>query len=179
MKKLIVLISIALISLATGMMARNGWSFLENKSQPLPPFSLSDLSGKTHDIAEWRGKVLVINFWATWCPPCKKEIPEFMAVQKQYSSQGLQFIGVAIDDKEAVKEYLSQAPINYPVLIAEEEGLALAYKMGDISGTVPFTVVVSKEGQILHRHPGNFSKEQILEIVGPLLINSQSNQSAN
>jgi thiol-disulfide isomerase/thioredoxin len=174
MKKIILFLIIAIISLATGMMTRNGWTFLEKTNQPLPAFSLTDLSGKQHDISEWRGKILIINFWATWCPPCKKEIPEFIALQKQYSSQGLQFIGLAIDDKEAVKEYLNQAPVNYPVLIAEEEGIALAHKLGDISGTVPFTVVVNREGQIIYRHPGNFSKVQILEIVAPLFANGQS-----
>jgi thiol-disulfide isomerase/thioredoxin len=174
MKKITLFAIIALISLATGMMTRNGWSFLEKTSQPLPAFSLSDLSGKQHDIAEWKGKILIINFWATWCPPCKKEIPEFTALQKQYSAQGLQFIGVTIDDKDSVVDYLSSTKINYPVLMAEDEGIALAHKLGDISGTVPFTIVVNAEGQIIHRHPGNFSKEQILEIVTPLLANKSS-----
>lgn len=174
MKKIILLIIVAMISLGAGVTARSGWPLLEKPAQPLPAFNLSDLSGKQHSISEWRGKILIINFWATWCPPCKKEIPEFVALQKQYGDQGLQFIGVAIDDKKSVGDFLSSTPINFPVLIAEDEGIALAHKLGDISGTVPFTIVVNAEDQIIHQHPGNFSKEQILEIVAPLLAKSKS-----
>ncbi len=157
-------------------MSRNGWSFLDKTTQPLPAFNLPDSSGKPHDIAEWRGKILIINFWATWCPPCKKEIPEFITLQNQYSAQGLQFIGVALEDKESVREYMNTVKINYPVLIAEDQGIALAFKLGNVSGTVPFTVVVDQNGQIIYRHQGNFSKDQILSVIAPLLTGKKSIQ---
>lgn len=177
MKKIALFIIIGSISLAVGVMSRNGWSFLDKTTQPLPTFNLPDSSGKPHDIAEWRGKILIINFWATWCPPCKKEIPEFITLQNQYSAQGLQFIGVALEDKESVREYMKTVKINYPVLIAEDQGIALAFKLGDISGTVPFTVVVDQNGQIIYRHQGNFSKDQILSVIAPLLTGKKSIQA--
>ena len=175
MKKNALLMVVAITALLAGVLTQNSWSVLLNNkpSEPLFAFNLEDLSGKRHDISEWKGKILIINFWATWCPPCKKEIPEFVALQNQYSAQGLQFIGVAIDDKEAVKDYLTTIKVNYPILIAEDEGIALVNKLGDISGTVPFTVVVDPDNLILHRHPGNFSKEQIMDIVAPLLAKKQ------
>ncbi len=176
MKKIALFVIIGSIALAAGVMSRNGWSFLDKTTQPLPAFNLPDSSGKPHDIAEWRGKILIINFWATWCPPCKKEIPEFITLQNQYSAQGLQFIGVALEDKESVREYMNTVKINYPVLIAEDQGIALAFKLGDISGTVPFTVVVDQNGQIIYRHQGNFSKDQILSVIAPLLTGKKSIQ---
>ncbi len=177
MKKIALFIIIGSISLTAGIMSRNGWSFLDKATQPLPAFNLPDSSDKPHDIAEWRGKILIINFWATWCPPCKKEIPEFIELQNQYSAQGLQFIGVALEDKESVHEYMNTVKINYPVLIAEDQGIALAFKLGDISGTVPFTVVVDQNGQIIYRHQGNFSKDQILSVIAPLLTGKKSIQA--
>ena len=176
MKKIALFVIIGSIALAAGVMSRNGWSFLDKTTQPLPAFNLPDSSGKPHDIAEWRGKILIINFWATWCPPCKKEIPEFITLQNQYSAQGLQFIGVALEDKESVREYMNTVKINYPVLIAEDQGIALAFKLGNVSGTVPFTVVVDQNGQIIYRHQGNFSKDQILSVIAPLLTGKKSIQ---
>ena len=88
--------------------------------------NLPDVFGNIHSISEWQGKILIINFWATWCPPCRKEIPEFIALQEQYSAKGLQFIGIAIDDQDSVQEYLVSTKINYPMLIGGVTGIALA-----------------------------------------------------
>ena len=86
---------------------------------PLPEFSLPDTTGTIHSISEWQGKILVINFWATWCPPCLKEIPEFIQLQAEYADQNVQLIGIAIDEPELVDDYISFININYPILIAE------------------------------------------------------------
>ena len=170
MKKIILILIAGLFSMAAGLMARSGLPEHDNaKHQPLPEFSLPDLSGQQRTVSEWQGKILIINFWATWCPPCKKEIPEFIKLQKQFAERGVQFIGIAIDDKEPVDEFLSFTNINFPVLIAPEEGVALAHKMGNLIDAVPFTVVVDAQGQIIHRHQGEFSNEQILEIIKPIL----------
>ena len=141
----------------------------QTSPMPLPDFNLPDVSGNQHSISEWQGKILVINFWATWCPPCRKEIPEFMALQEQYAAKGLQFIGIAIDDQEPVEEYLATTKINYPILIGGVTGIALAHQLGNSIDAVPFTLVVNRQGQIIHRHPGEFSREQIMEIITPLL----------
>jgi thiol-disulfide isomerase/thioredoxin len=174
MKKVILIGIVAMVSLGAGVLARSGWSIFESVKQPLPAFSLPDLSGKQHSVIEWQGKILVINFWATWCPPCKEEIPEFIALQELYADQNLQFLGVAIDDKESVDEYLSFININYPILIAADGGVALAHQLGNISDTVPFTIIVNADGQIIHRHQGEFSKEQIIEIIKPLLTHNKT-----
>ena len=170
MKPTGLIIIAAVLALGGGIMARGFLSPLEQTSpMPLPDLNLPDVSGKLHNISEWQGKILIINFWATWCPPCLKEIPELVLLQKQYSAKGLQVIGVAIDDQNSVEEFLVSNKINYPILIAGVTGIALAQQLGNTVDAVPFTVVVNQQGQIIHQHPGEFSQEQIMEIITPLL----------
>jgi len=108
MKPTGIIIIAAVLALGAGILARGLLSPAEQISpMTLPDFNLPDVQGNQHNISEWHGKILIINFWATWCSPCRKEIPEFMALQEQYAAYGLQFIGIAIDDQEPVEEYLA------------------------------------------------------------------------
>jgi len=170
MKSTGLIIIAAVLALGGGILARGLLSPVEQNSPTLlPDINFPDVSGNLHSISEWQGKILVINFWATWCSPCRKEIPEFVALQNQYSAKGLQFIGIAIDEQEPVEEYLAATKINYPILIGSVTGIALAHQLGNQIDAVPFTLVVNQQGQIIHQHPGEFSSEQIMEIITPLL----------
>jgi thiol-disulfide isomerase/thioredoxin len=170
MKKTGLIIIVALLALFGGMMFQEFLSTpVQTNPTPLPDFNLPDVSGNLHSISEWQGKILIINFWATWCPPCRKEIPEFIALQEQYSGKGMQFIGIAIDDQDAVEDYLVSTKINYPMLIGGLDGIALAHQLGNSIDAVPFTLIVDQQGQIIYRHPGEFSREQITEIIRPLI----------
>ena len=171
MKATGLIIIAAVLALGGGIIAREFSSPAEQAgaTSSLPDFALPDVSGKQHNISEWQGKIRVINFWATWCGPCRKEIPEFIALQQQYADKGLQFIGIAIDDQESVEKYLASININYPMLIGDLTGIALAHQLGNNIDAVPFTLVVNRQGQIIDRHPGDFSKEQIMEVITPLL----------
>ncbi len=144
----------------------------ENTQQSTAPalqINLPDISGQSRSIAEWAGKIQIINFWATWCPPCLKEIPEFIKLQSEYGQQNLQFIGIAIDDKEAVKSYLQTININYPMLIAGDAGITMSQQLGNLVSAVPFTLIVNQQGQVIHRHPGELSRQKILDLIEPLL----------
>ena len=170
MKQTGLIIIAAMIALGLGMSARHLFPPAE-KSDPstLPAFNLPDLSGHQHNISEWQGKVLVINFWATWCPPCLKEIPDFIALQEHYADKGVQFIGIALEDKEPVAEFLAATKINYPILLGGDNGITLAHQLGNRVDGVPYTLIVNRQGQIIHRHPGELSKEQITKIITSLL----------
>lgn len=174
MKKSALIVTVAVVAFVSGISVRGLLSLpLSSSSQaaqtPLPEFSLPDLSGKQHSIKEWQGKVLVINFWATWCPPCLKEMPEFEAMQNEFSNRGLQFIGIALDDADPVKEFIASNKITYPILLGEDQGTKLAHDLGNIVNTVPFTVIVDKKGLVVKSHMGELIREQLLEIVTPFL----------
>lgn len=147
-------------------------SSVQDQQSPQIPqivIELPDITGKQRSISEWQGKIRIINFWATWCPPCLEEIPEFIKLQDEYKDNNLQFIGIAIEDKIAVEQYLNSIAINYPMLIAGEEGIALAQQLGNIVNAVPFTLIMNQQGQIIHRQAGELSREKILEMITPLL----------
>jgi len=171
MKKVgLIFIAVAVLALGGGIIARGLLSVTSQVSvETLPDFTLPDIFGQPHAISEWQGKIRVINFWATWCGPCRKEIPEFIELQKQYADKDLQFIGIAIDDAESVEKYLTSININYPMLVDDMAGINLAHQLGNNIDAVPFTLVVNHQGHIIHQHAGEFSKEKILDIITPLL----------
>lgn len=161
---------VALMALAGGITTRNFLTpMFSTSGKPLPEFNFRDLSGKDHAVSEWKGKVLLINFWATWCPSCREEIPDFITLQQQYSDKGLQVIGIAIEDPEPVAEYLDFVKINYPVLIAGDTGMILSRKLGNILEGVPYTLIVDRQGTIVDSKTGKFAKEEIIKIITPLL----------
>ncbi|MFW2372880.1 MAG: TlpA family protein disulfide reductase [Gammaproteobacteria bacterium] len=137
--------------------------------QPRPDFSLTDLDGKLRHISEWDGKVLLVNFWATWCPPCKKEIPAFMALQEKYAEQGFQIIGVAIDDEDSVRNFAEIMDMNYPIMAAELASMEIARRYGNRVNALPFTSFVNRQGKITHTFAGEISREQTEKIIKALL----------
>ncbi len=134
-----------------------------------PLFSLPGVDGETHAISEWDGKVLVINFWATWCAPCRKEIPEFVALQNAYGEAGVQFIGVAVDTLENVIAYAEEFGINYPLLVGDEAAIAAGFAYGNKIGGLPYTAIVDRDGRVVLRHQGVLSHDQAVAVLEALL----------
>ncbi len=130
-----------------------------------PEFAAMDMDGQLRNIKEWDGDLIVLNFWATWCPPCRKEIPEFIELQKTYGDQGVQFIGLAIDNVEAVAEYAENIGINYPSLIVEADGVMLAKHYGNGVGALPYTVIINRKGEISSTFKGELSKKRAKEML--------------
>lgn len=141
-----------------------------NTPENRPAFSLPDLAGEQHDISEWDGEVLLVNFWATWCPPCRKEIPAFMDLQDAYGPKGFHVIGVAIDEKDKVQDYADTLGINYPVLVGELDAINIAKAYGNRLGTLPYTVVLDRSGRIVQTHrQGELSYEAAERLITPYL----------
>lgn len=168
------IVVVATIAFACGLSVRWLLSAPNEQGTPtdqvrLPEFALPDLSGKQRNINEWQGNILVINFWATWCPPCLKEMPEFEALQQEFGQKSLQFIGVAIDDAEPVKEFIASKKITYPILLGQDGGTQLAHNLGNVVNTVPFTVIVDKKGHVVKTHMGALESGKLLEFINPLL----------
>lgn len=134
-----------------------------------PEFAIADLDGEIRNIKEWDGQVILLNFWATWCPPCLSEIPGFVELQDQYGEQGFQVIGIAIDEEEAVREFVARLKINYPVMAAEFEALELSSRYGNRMGALPYSVFINRKGEISDMITGELSKieaETMLKKLG-------------
>ncbi len=131
--------------------------------------SLPDMQGTSQAISQWRGKVLVVNFWATWCEPCRKEIPEFIELQEQFRDKGLLFIGIAVDQPEKVAAFSKEIGINYPVLTGGMQAMALAEAAGNNHGALPFTVIIDRSGKITGTHLGRLSRNKLEAMFKPLL----------
>jgi len=128
-----------------------------------------DLAGAPQPIEQWRGKVLVINFWATWCAPCREEIPVFVRMQEAHGAQGLQFVSIAIDQPDKVRDFAAELGMNFPVLIGALDAIELSRTLGNKAGVLPFTVVLGRDGQLVHTKVGAIKEAQLARIVTPLL----------
>ena len=126
---------------------------------------LADTAGKPQSLAKWRGKTLVLNFWATWCAPCREEIPDLVAIRTQYAAKSVEIVGLAIDNAQAVSPYARDMKINYPIVIGEGAALDLARALGNPSGALPYTVVIAPDGTILMRHLGRLPKAKLQSIL--------------
>jgi len=126
-------------------------------ADPAPAWSLKDLSGKTVKLSDFKGKVVVLDFWATWCPPCRAEIPGFVDLQKRYEKQGVTVIGVSLDQggTEVVSSFVKAQGINYPIVMGTDEVTA---QYGGIEG-IPTTFVIDPKGNIVSKHEGSTEKD--------------------
>lgn len=128
-----------------------------------------DLNKQRQPLSQWRGKVLVVNFWATWCPPCREEIPGFIALQKEFAEKNVQFVGIAIDTGEKVNDFARELGINYPLLLGGDSAFDLQRQLGNVSGVLPFTVVIDPSGKLVVRHLGGLSGNQLRSRLLPLI----------
>lgn len=125
-----------------------------------PVFSLGDVAGESRSITEWDGKALLINFWATWCPPCRREIPLLNELQARHGPRGLQVIGIALDSRQAVAEYQQKTPLDYPSLYGELDAIAVGKQFGlDLYG-LPVSVLTDRQGRIVAVHMGELLREE-------------------
>jgi thiol-disulfide isomerase/thioredoxin len=132
----------------------------------LPDFTLGDLEGKPRSIRSWPGKSMIVNFWATWCAPCRREIPLLRDLQKQHGAEGFQVVGVAVDLREDVVKYAKDMGIDYPILTGEQDGLDAVMKFGQGSIGFPFTVFTDQQGRVVMFHLGEIKPEQADVLLG-------------
>lgn len=134
-----------------------------------PVFSLPNLQGEMRSISEWDGDILAINFWATWCKPCKDEIPEFVELQEKYRDQNVTFVGVAVDRPQPVSDFVDRYGMNYPVLIGEQAAIKAAKAYGNRIGALPYTAFVDRTGHIVRVHRGRLSMLEAERILRSLI----------
>src|SRR5210317_1536854 len=130
-----------------------------------PAFSLPDIEGTSRDFAEWDGKHRLLNFWATWCAPCRREIPLLKTFQEQHGPDGFQVLGIAVDFPEQVTSYAEEAEFNYPILIGQQDAMAVAESSGIEFIGMPFTMFVASDGEYIGAYVGELHQSHLNDIV--------------
>lgn len=143
----------------------------------LPEFSLRDRTGHMVSIHSWPGKSLIVNFWATWCPPCRKEIPLLMETQKARAQDGFQVVGVAVDVRENVLKYADEIKLDYPLLIGEQDGLDALMAFGVESAAFPITVFTDQQRRIVATYPGEITAEKMTVFLDAVTRVNRGEQS--
>lgn len=131
--------------------------------------TLLDANNSPQALAQYHGKTLVVNFWATWCPPCRDEMPELSDLHTAFSSQDVLVIGIAIDSGDAVNTFLKESPVSYPILLAEDEGMAIGDRLGNDKGVLPYTVIIDSNGNIQKRFFGRITAQLLSDHLNQLI----------
>jgi len=127
--------------------------------ETLPDISLEDRTGARRSLAEWKGRPVIVNFWATWCTPCRDEIPLLKALRKERAADRLEIVGIAIDEREAVLKYAADIGMEYPILMGEQEGYEAAEKFG-VALVLPFSVFADSQGRIVTLKVGELHADE-------------------
>ena len=135
--------------------------------ETLPDFSLPGLDGRPHKLSDWQGQPLVINFWATWCEPCRREIPLLEGIRRENTKNGIEIVGIAVDHRDAVREFAQKLGINYPLLVGETGGLEAVDAFG-MDTVLPFTVFADARGDVVTLKIGELHRDEARLILAQL-----------
>ncbi|HEX7112522.1 MAG TPA: TlpA disulfide reductase family protein [Mizugakiibacter sp.] len=165
------IVAVALAAGLAGMLAGRWW---QTRQPPAPPgvtvlapgdhradLALPGVDGTIHRLSSWDGKLVLLNFWATWCGPCREEMPTLEQAQQRYGSRGLQVVGIALDEPAAVQTYLGEVPVRYPILIGLGHTPDPSILFGDTRGALPYSVLIGRDGRILKTKLGDFTPAEL------------------
>jgi peroxiredoxin len=134
-----------------------------------PDFELRSNTGKPVTNAAFAGKTTLINFWATWCVPCRAEMPMLMELHSEYATRGFQVVGIALDDVQQVNRFIEEINISYPILVGEADVMATSAAFGNVTGVLPYSVLVDKNGIIRWQHAGEVDRDEISRLIDGFL----------
>jgi thiol-disulfide isomerase/thioredoxin len=165
----LILGAVAVVAAAAGGMVATSRLRGQSAGKELLSASFPDLSGRKRRLSEWEGRPLLCNFWATWCAPCREELPLLDAAARENAPISLQIVGIAIDTAANVTKYLKTVEIGYPVLIADGSVITLMRTLGNTSGVLPFSVTVDGAGYLRQRKLGAYSAQELRSDLAALL----------
>jgi thiol-disulfide isomerase/thioredoxin len=163
-----ILVGAGLVAAGAGFLLGPLLSRRDDSRAALAGASFLDLAGHRRNFAEWRSRVLVCNFWATWCAPCREEIPLLVSAWEKYAPQGVEVVGIAVDNAAKVAEFARTYKVRYPVLLGEADGLDLMRKLGNNGGGLPFTVFLDRKGRVATTKLGALHAAELEGILGRL-----------
>jgi thiol-disulfide isomerase/thioredoxin len=174
-KSIVAIVLAALVALGAGLfygLGKQGQIAAvagDDSAATLLAVSLPDQAGVAQPMAQWKGKVLVVNFWATWCVPCREEMPEFVSIQRELAGKGVQFVGIAVDSPDKVEPFVREIGLNYPALIGGYGAMELSRTLGNRVMALPFTLIVNRDGNIAHRQLGPLKGDQLRKALADLV----------
>jgi thiol-disulfide isomerase/thioredoxin len=128
-----------------------------------------DVAGQPRRLRDWHGKVVVCNFWATWCEPCREEIPLLIALYDKYRDRGVEVVGIGVDKRPNIVEFAAKLKISYPLLVGDARALDVMRSVGNEGGALPFTAILDRQGAVTYRKLGAFRQGELDAVLGPLL----------
>lgn len=159
----------ALLALGAGILLATYDRGAPADSTALMALTLPDGAGRPQAMSQWQGKVVVVNFWATWCVPCRKEMPDFIRAQNAYGAKGLQIVGIAVDNADKVQQFAKELDLNYPALIGGYEAMDLSRTLGNKLVALPFTLILDRQGKVAYTHLGPVEPDQFRNVITKLL----------
>jgi peroxiredoxin len=164
-KKQLLVIPLAAAAMAAGIWLGRAHYAPQAPAAPVAAdfwqLGFTDTAGHVQQMSQWRGQVVVLNFWASWCAPCREEMPDFADLRAQFHPDGVEFVGIAIDNPERVARFLQDQPVNYPILIGEGAASNLAQQLGNPGGALPYTVVIDRDGRVMLSHLGRLPRAKL------------------
>lgn len=165
----IIITVISLLALLAGVMSSHWISQTGLASDPsIKAFfanSWQTPDGKPANSENWRNKVLVVNFWASWCPPCVEEMPALSKIAQEYADKNVLIVGIGIDSPSNIREFLEKTPVSYPIVIGGLEGSNLSKQMGNTQGALPYTVIINPQGKSIYTKLGKISEEELKKAI--------------
>jgi thiol-disulfide isomerase/thioredoxin len=155
------------VTIAAALLMFSLAAYGQNAQQQAPPLTLKSIQGRVFRLSNYKSKIVLLNFWATWCPPCRAEMPDLVRMQREYGARGLQVIGITYPPETVgeVRRFVRKLKVNYPVAMGTKETKALF----DESETLPVTIVIDREGKIVERIEGILLPEEFEQKIKPLL----------
>ena len=136
--------------------------------------SFPDSNGQTQAIEQWRGQILVINFWATWCPPCREEMPELSHLHDRYKSKDVVVLGIATEDVAKIQEFARETKVSYPLLAGDMDAMNLGSALGNNRGILPYTVIIDPDGDVVKTFFGQVNSAMLEEVLLPMIADPSS-----
>lgn len=137
--------------------------------RPLMAVPMPDLEGKSRRVGDWAGKILVVNFWATWCPPCLEEMPELSRLQEKYRDRDVVVLGISTDELDKIREFAKEHPVSYPLLAGNVEAMDLGISLGNDKGVLPYTAIIKADGTIAKTYFGQVDQALLEQTLLPLI----------